>query len=554
MRTLTRTSCNCLLLVLVVVGIAASDLAPMLRAQGTMCAHGVTITGRVLTHNGTPVEGADVRVQEDNIDAGPEQKSNAMGRFSFSSQAGVRYRLSAAKTGYPQTITAWREAKGCVENVDLAFDSNSSDTTAEGLSAGMRFADQPNFTIAGVTDWTAVGGHGSDSALRTSESLVNEAVGLKPDLSTKPVGTHSSDDKIVSQNESDLRAALLRDPDGFSANHALGEYYLENGKALRGLVFLVKAHNLEPSDDDNNYALASAYSDSEDSTRASLDIHKLLQGAYNARLYREAALVDERAGNSLAAVNEFEECAKLDPSESSYFEWGYELLRHRAIWQALDVFRAGMQVDPRSLRLQTATATALFSGARYKEASVLLCHVADVDPKNRESYVFMGRIQIAAPTPLDCIESRLAKFAASNPSDAEVDYFYAMTIVKRQQLSSNTNDLQLAKKLLLKAVDSKPPYPEAYLELGVLAANEGDYRGAIGFYKTSLRLDPKLADAYYHLGLAYDRTADVDKAKEAFKLHDEIQKEQQDATEKERLQIKQFLFAQQGATNAAPLQ
>src|ERR1700748_1103055 len=30
-------------------------------------------------------------------------------------------------------------------------------------SAPMEFSDEPKFAIAGVTDWTAVGGHGSDS-------------------------------------------------------------------------------------------------------------------------------------------------------------------------------------------------------------------------------------------------------------------------------------------------------------------------------------------------------------------------------------------------------
>ena len=37
--------------------------------------------------------------------------------------------------------------------------------------AQIEFADDPNFAVAGVTDWTAVGGHGSDAVLRTSEDL-----------------------------------------------------------------------------------------------------------------------------------------------------------------------------------------------------------------------------------------------------------------------------------------------------------------------------------------------------------------------------------------------
>jgi tetratricopeptide (TPR) repeat protein len=43
----------------------------------------------------------------------------------------------------------------------------------------MEFEDAPQMKVAGVTDWTAVGGHGSDATLRTSESLASATAGLK---------------------------------------------------------------------------------------------------------------------------------------------------------------------------------------------------------------------------------------------------------------------------------------------------------------------------------------------------------------------------------------
>src|SRR5205807_3844874 len=53
-------------------------------------------------------------------------------------------------------------------------------------SEPMQFSDSTDFTVAGITDWTAAGGHGSDVNLRTSETLANDTRGLAGETS---VGT-----------------------------------------------------------------------------------------------------------------------------------------------------------------------------------------------------------------------------------------------------------------------------------------------------------------------------------------------------------------------------
>jgi len=45
---------------------------------------------------------------------------------------------------------------------------------------GFEFTDPPEFTVAGVTDWSNVGLHGSDVNVKTSEALTKETAGLKP--------------------------------------------------------------------------------------------------------------------------------------------------------------------------------------------------------------------------------------------------------------------------------------------------------------------------------------------------------------------------------------
>ena len=58
---------------------------------------------------------------------------------------------------------------------------------------------------------------------------------------------------------------------------------------------------------------------------------KLLARNPVADAHRLAGELDEKLGDPLAAVQEYERAARLDPSEQNYFAWGSELLLHRAV-------------------------------------------------------------------------------------------------------------------------------------------------------------------------------------------------------------------------------
>ena len=135
-------------------------------------------------------------------------------------------------------------------------------------------------------------------------------------------------------------------------------------------------------------------------------------------------------GDPLAAVHEDEQAVRLDPSEQNYFAWGSELLLHRAVWQAAEVFKNGTKAYPKSARMLAALGAALFAGALYDQAADSLCQASDLNPADTEPYLFMGRIEMAAPKPLACIEPRLARFVQQQPQNSLANYFYAMAIWK----------------------------------------------------------------------------------------------------------------------------
>jgi Tfp pilus assembly protein PilF len=262
--------------------------------------------------------------------------------------------------------------------------------------------------------------------------------------------------------------------------------------------------------------------------------------------------VDEKLGDPLGAVRAFERAVKEDPSQENYFAWGTELLQHRAIWQAKDVFEAGVKAHPHSVRLLTALGTALFSAALYDDAAQALCDASDLDTKDVEPYLFMGKVEIASPNPLPCIETKLERFEQQEPTNALANYYYAMAYWKQHGKSSDAETVGRVETLLTRAVKDDPKCSSAYLQLGVIEASQSNFQKASEFYRKAIDADSQSTEAHFRLGVAYDRLGEKDKAAEEFKLHDDLQKQTAAAVDRQRREVKQFLVLVGGSEHDKP--
>jgi tetratricopeptide (TPR) repeat protein len=423
------------------------------------------IYGSVADSDGNPAAGVTVKLEEDKRSEATQ--ADHEGNFEFCALHAGKYRLSATKanqnTQVATIVIAQHEDR---QRVDLTLGGVTSISPSIGSAPQFGFADNPDFQIAGITDWTAVGGHGSDTTLRTSETLARETLALKPEKGSGPT--------------------------------------------------------------------------KESAQRRSADQHRV------------AGVHDESSGDPLAAAREFKEAVQLDPSEENYFTWGSELLLHRAIWQAQDVFRKGAASYPKSARMLSALGAAFFAGARYDEAAQFLCQASDLDPANPEPYLFMGRVMIAAPDPLPCVERKLSRFAADHPDNSHAIYLYAMAVLKGSAGPAKVQAIEDARKLLAKAVSIDSKCADGYLELGILAASSGDSVSAIGDFNQAIAADPELSEAHYRLGVIYDRLGHAQEARREFAVHDRLEKQQADEVERERRQIKQFVIVTPDDKNRSP--
>ena len=302
---------------IVVLLIVVACIAQSLQAQNSASLRGV-----IRDSSGKPVAGVIIQLKGKESAQTQTVHSDSQGNYSFATVQGGVYSLRAEMTGYSVAeIASVFLAPNEEKHVDLNLAPQPASSQGS-PSQQPEFFDQPSFTVAGVTDTTSLGGHGSDTVVRTRETLAKETVALG-----KTAGTEN---RSASDAEKTLRANAEREPASFESNYRLGKALVENGEAGEAIVYLERARTLKPGDYENAYLLALANARSGNYETARKQTQALLQQSDKAELHHLLGDVQERMGDSLAAVREYQRAAELDPTETYLFDWGSELLLHHA--------------------------------------------------------------------------------------------------------------------------------------------------------------------------------------------------------------------------------
>jgi tetratricopeptide (TPR) repeat protein len=456
----------------------------------------VTVEGTIRDTTGKPVAGANVLLIEKG-NRTIETKTNAAGTFVLSSDHGGTYTVRAGKSGWIDSVAEGLVlSPGDKKHLDVLLRTSGSvkfESSAASPSA-MEFKDEPNFTVAGVTDWSNLGLHGSAASSKTSESLAKETQTLK-----------SGEPETASPGSS--------------------------GKP---------------------YEMALAYRAKGDFAGAREQVRKALAIRDHAEGHRLLGELNERLNDPLEAVSEYERAAHMDPSEQNYFEWGTELLLHKAAEPAVEVFTRGSAAHPKSARMLTGLGAALYSSGSWEEAARRLCDASDLQPLDPAPYLFLGKIAMTSPAPLPCSEQKLARFAEEQPGNALANYYYAISIWKREKGSENPAGWKQAEALLEKAVTIDPQLDEAYLQLGILHFARGDFDEAIRGYQKAIRINPTLGEAHRQLGLAFQRRGDDRKAQQEFRAYERAQETEAADLERQRRELRQFVIILKDQPPATP--
>jgi tetratricopeptide (TPR) repeat protein len=249
----------------------------------------------------------------------------------------------------------------------------------------------------------------------------------------------------------------------------------------------------------------------------------------------------EKQGNALEAAREFQRAAELDPSEANLFNWGTELLTHRAADRAVEVFSKAHRLFPRSTRTLLGLAVSLYSRGSYDQAAQRFFEACDLDPANPEPYLFLGKVSSSAIADLDGFTKRMERFASLHPENAWANYYYASNLWKRKS-ADDAPVVVKVQTLLEKAVTLDPRLGAAFLQLGIVFADQNKLLKAIGAYQSAIRVNPEMEEAHYRLALAYRKTGQPEKAQKEVELYQQLSKQSAEALERERSEIQQFVF------------
>ncbi len=385
---------------------------------------GATLEGTIRDTEGRPAGGASVNLQIKN--GGPAQtaRTDPAGTYHFAELTAGEYTLRTEMVNGEAATRQVVLTEGEAKKIDLVLEYS--------------FSDEPRFIVAGVTDPSSRGGHGSDTVLRSAEALAKATVSLS-----------------------------------------------------------------EPSP--------------------------------------SKAYVAEKKGDALTAVREYQHAAELDPSEPNLFDWGAELLVHRATEPAAEVFERGHHLYPRSARMLLGLAATWYARGDYERATARFFEACDLAPDDPAPYMFLGKVQSLEVVKTPGYTERLARFVKLYPDNAWADYYYAVGLWK-QRKAPDDPIADRVRGLLEKAIHLDPNLAAAYLQLGILYADQNQDESAIAAYKEAIRAAPQMDEPHYRLGQVYARTGQKKKAKQELDTYEQMSAKLHQQVERERHEIQQFVY------------
>ena len=544
-----HAACTLVLAVMCALSPAHGQSVPEAAVEAPEGASSTTLQGIVRDSLNRPVAGVTVRLQAKDAQISTAHTDSA-GVYLFSALPQGVYTLRAQMPGYADATSGPLVLSLESRTVDLTLGSGKGALPRDASGTQPEFFDEPHFTVAGVTDTTNLGGHGSSATVRNRDELARAIASLNK--ISGDVRLNSS----VAAGEKSLRESVVREPKSFDANYRLGKFLVEQGKAREALPYLEEASQVNPRDFDNAYELGLAYADTGDYEHARSDARSLLTTRdktqqEQAELHHLLADVDEKLGDPLEAVREYQRAADLNPSEVNLFDWGAELLLHHATEPAIEVFTKGNHLFPRSVRLLVGLGASWYSNGSYDQAAQRFCEASDVSPDDPNPYLFMGRIQAAETTSSPAINQQLARFVRLQPQNPWANYYYAVSLQKRRKTPEDVEDLNQVMSLLQTAIHLDPKLGLAYLQLGIVYSEQRDFSEAILAYQSAIAATPTLEEAHYRLARAYKQAGEPSKAHAEMQAYEDISKEQEQEIERRRHELQQFVYQLRNPSAAA---
>ncbi len=490
-----------------------------------------TVEGVVFDTAKQPLASAKVSL-DDQVEGRTQAAiTDAAGHFQFTGIVASTYILHVRKPGYHDAAEGpFTVAGGETKSLNLRLAPEKAAASGKPAAQVMEYSDEPQFTVAGVTDPSNVGGHGSNVTLPTKEALARDTASLRVEASE----TNKSTSSNLPAGELPVAVAS-----NFSENLKVGRELLQAGRANESLGYLEQAVRLKPVDYDACYSLALGYQKSGDLKRADAALQTLLARGDRAELHARLAEIREIEKQPVEAVREYQRAAELDPSEQNLFAWAAELLLHHADAPASEVFAKGHRLYPKSVRMMVGLGAAAYGQDLNEQAAHWLLQAIALDPANPRPYLFLGKLlEVAKSEPQEWV-GVFHKFITLRPEDPWAHYYYAVALEKQRR---GERDFAAREAELRKALAIDARMGQAYLKLGILFEEKGEFADAVAPLQQAVEYTTLPDEAHLRMAQVYRRLGEGEKAQKESAIYEQLAEKKRETQERERRELGQLVF------------
>jgi len=217
--------------------------------------------------------------------------------------------------------------------------------------------------------------------------------------------------------------------------------------------------------------------------------------------------IQEKRGDPLAAVHNYQAAVTLEPSEERYHvSLGLELLRHQTFDAALVVFKQASTLFPQSVRVKILLGLAYYFVDRSADASQALLEAAKMDPQDETVARYLGEITLQdTSSPLPAAIAQVCSFADEQPQNKTADAFCGGILLKVARDSGDISRRPEILRRLQHAAQIGPREPLARCQLGKAFEWAELWTQARPETEACVRLDPGSPDGHYQLSRIYRR-------------------------------------------------
>jgi tetratricopeptide (TPR) repeat protein len=181
----------------------------------------------------------------------------------------------------------------------------------------------------------------------------------------------------------------------------------------------------------------------------------------NLDLYHQRSLYYLGKGDMNAALADINRVIAIDSSNTKFLLTGADIhFFMNKIQRADQLLKRAAETEPTNVDVLLKLAQLHFYLKRYDEEIAVLDNVIDLDRRNAQAYFMRG-----------------------------------MVAKEKGDTSGAMREMQLA-------VQMDPDYYNAYIQMGVISASQGNPM-AIDFYRNALQVQPTSIEALYNLGMYY---------------------------------------------------